>query len=135
MKILLDTNAYSAMVRGNRAIREFIVSAKWILLPAFVLGELEYGFRGGSRFTENHADLLKFLSMPGVRVVQTTPNTAWRYGELKDSLRKAGKPIPENDVWIGAMALEHDLPVLSLDGHFETLESFGVQRLKIQFES
>lgn len=131
MKILLDTNAYSAMVRGDRTIRNIVVSAQWILLPVFVLGELEYGFRGGNRFEKNHSDLLKFLSMPGVRVVQTTPNTSWRYGQLKDALRNAGKPVPENDVWIGAIALENNLPVLSLDGHFETLEAFGVHRLKI----
>ena len=94
-----------------------------------VVGELEAGFRGGNRYEANKKVLRSFLSEPNVRIVQTTLRTSELFGELKDSLRKAGTMIPIDDVWIGAMAKEYFAQVISYDHHFGFMLPLGVDWL------
>ena len=118
MKVLLDTSAYAALLRGHQLVLEVLRRAEIVAVPAVVLGELHSGFRAGNRWAENTAQLAQFLSKPSVRVLNVTEETALRYAEVDVYLRKKGRPIPRNDVWIAAVALEHGLQLLTLDDRF-----------------
>jgi tRNA(fMet)-specific endonuclease VapC len=85
------------------------------------------GFRAGNRWVENTAQLARFLSKPSVRVLNVTEETALRYAEVDVYLRKKGRPIPRNDVWIAAVALEHGLQLLTLDIHFREIPLLLIQ--------
>jgi tRNA(fMet)-specific endonuclease VapC len=125
MRILLDSNAYSAMVRGQIEVTDRIREAEEMLLSIVVMGELLYGFHNGSRYRENRRILDEFLTHPNVRVVTLTPTTAERFGEIFTSLRRKGRPIPTNDIWIAAQAIETDCGLLSSDPHFEAIEGLS----------
>jgi tRNA(fMet)-specific endonuclease VapC len=98
-----------------------------VAVSAVVLGELYGGFRAGNRWTENTTQLAQFLSKPSVRVLHVTEETALRYAEVDVYLRKKGRPIPRNDVWIAAVALEHGLQLLTLDAHFREIPLLLIQ--------
>jgi predicted nucleic acid-binding protein len=85
------------------------------------LGELHSGFRQGNRRAENEAGLAQFLSRSSVRVLELTADTALHYAEIDHYLRKRGRPIPRNDVWIAASALEHGLELLTTNEHFREI--------------
>lgn len=121
MKILLDTNAYSSFKRGNPEIVETVARAETILLPTIVLGELRSGFRAGKREAENLAELEAFLAGPRVHVHPLGEETAIFYAEVYVALRAAGKPIPSNDLWIAASALETGSILISSDAHFDNV--------------
>lgn len=127
MNVLLDTSAYSALRRGDQAILDVMRRSETVALPAVVLGELYSGFRAGNRWAENTAQLAQFLSKPSVRVVNVTGETALRYAEVDVYLRKKGRSIPRNDVWIAAVALEHGLHLLTLDVHFREIPLLLIQ--------
>lgn len=118
MSIVLDTNVYVAWQRGDARVVGHIQQAEQLLLPVTVLGELLGGFRGGTRLRQNVRALRQVLDVPGVRVLNVTLETADRYGRLMAILRRRGRPIPPNDAWIAAVALERRAPVLSFDRHF-----------------
>lgn len=120
MKILLDTNAYSDWRRSG-CWNETITTADEVLVPAIVLGELRYGFQGATRGVENETKLQYFLRDPVVRVVEVGEATSRSYAALKHYLRQAGTLIPENDIWIAAIAVEHLVPVVTSDTHFDAL--------------
>jgi len=92
--------------------------SRTVAIPVVVLGELYSGFRLGNRGAENEELLARFMIKPSVRVLNVTQETALRYAEVDVFLRKKGRPIPRNDVWIAALALEHGMHVLTLDMHF-----------------
>jgi predicted nucleic acid-binding protein len=121
VKVLLDTSAYSALRRGHQAVLEVMRRSETVAVSAVVLGELYSGFRAGDRWAENTAQLAQFLSKPSVRVLNVTEETALRYAEVDVYLRKKGRPIPRNDVWIAAVALEHGLQLLTLDDRFREI--------------
>ena len=127
MNVTLDTSAYSQMRRGNQAILDVVRRSETIALSAIVLGELHSGFRAGNRCAENIARLAEFLSKPSVRVLNVTEETALRYAEIDVYLRKRGRPIPRNDVWIAAVALEHGLQLVTLDVHFREIPLLLIQ--------
>lgn len=118
MKILLDTNAYSALRRGNETIAEFVRESDEVLLSVVVVGELLFGFRNGSRYEENAQALADFLSDPNVHLLPITWDTADSFGRISAELRKKGKPIPTNDIWIAAQAMEAGADLISVDPHF-----------------
>jgi len=120
MKIVLDTNAYSDWRRTGRW-NETIATASEVLIPAIVLGELRYGFQGAARGPANEANLQRFLADPVVRVLEVGDATSRSYAVLKHFLRKAGTPIPDNDVWISAISVEHLASLVTSDGHFDCL--------------
>lgn len=122
MKILVDTSAYSLFIRGNRQVVHLVRSAEEVLLSAIALGELMYGFRWGSHFESNAADLRSFLDNPFTSVVPVGPVTADRYSRIAAALRAAGRPIPTNDVWIAAHAMETGADLVSADRHFENID-------------
>ena len=127
MNVLLDTSAYSALCRGNQPILSVVQQSETIAVSAVVLGELHSGFRAGNRCKENMTQLTHFLSKPSVRVLNVTEETALRYAEVDVYLRERGRPIPRNDVWIAAAALEHGLQLLTLDVHFREIPLLLIQ--------
>ena len=120
-KILLDTNAYARLVAGEEQILDIICAADKVYMSIFVLGELYSGFRGGNRMRENNEILLRFLRKASVETIGGTSETAEIFGELKDSLRKAGTPVPINDIWIAAHAIEFGAVIVSYDKHFSKI--------------
>ena len=119
MRVVLDTNGYSAIARGSRALATLLESVDGIIVPAVVVGELMYGFLKGTRCAENEAGLNQFLEQSGVSFQPVTRGIAERYGYVKAALKTRGTPIPENDIWIAATALETGCRLLSYDGHFD----------------
>lgn len=95
-----------------------IQDAEIVGIPVVVLSELYSGFRQGTMWARNYELLTKLLSKPSVRTLPVTEATAMHYAEIDVYLRKNGKPIPRNDVWIAASAIEHGMQVLTLDAHF-----------------
>lgn len=122
MKLLLDTDAYSAMRRGDPHVEFHIREAAEITFSVIVLGELIFGFRNGSRYRANLNRLESFLHKPSVVVMPITSRVADRFGRVSTILRQKGKPIPTNDIWIAAHALELEATLLSFDRHFGVIE-------------
>lgn len=118
-RIFLDTSAYSAFMRGDPQIRHRISEASRIHLNPVVLGELRAGFLKGARPEENLAELARFLGSPRVEVVAVEEETAPRYAFILDSLRRAGAPIPTNDLWIAASVMQHGSVLVTTDPHFK----------------
>ncbi len=129
MRLLLDSNAYSLLMRGHEQTSGLIRRAEEILLSAIVVGELLYGFRRGSHFQQNLAGLRSLLDNPYVSFVEVGPVTADRYARIMKSLRAKGRPIPTNDIWIAAHAMETGADLVSADGHFEHVDGIVWTRL------
>ena len=125
MRVLLDSNAYSEFMRGNSHAGEIVRAAEEILISAIVLGEQLYGFRHGPRLGQNLAELRSFLERPYVSFLPVGPVTADRYARIMVSLRAKGRPIPTNDVWIAAHAMESGADLVSADRHFEHVEGIA----------
>ena len=117
-RILLDTNAYAGFMGGDERVLDVLTEADTVFLSVVVIGELEAGFRGGSRRSENRAQLKSFREKSTVRVLDVTAETAEVFGEIKHALRNAGTPIPLNDVWIAAQAIETGSVVVTYDTHY-----------------
>ena len=117
-RLLVDTSAYSAFMRGHPDVKDLIQGADTIYLTPIVLGELRAGFERGRKRLENERTLEQFLASPRARVVGLDEGTAERYATIYNVLRKAGTPIPINDVWIASSAMQHGLTIVTTDGHF-----------------
>ena len=116
--ILLDTNGYAAYLSGDARILDVLAVADKVRMSAVVLGELHAGFQGGSKTLENESRLKTFLAKPTVSPLDVNQETAEIFGELKFRLKRAGTPVPINDIWIGAHALETGSVLVSYDKHF-----------------
>ena len=125
MKLLLDSNAYSHLKRGHPRVAELVRMAEEVLLSAVVIGELFYGFRKGSRTEQNVRELYAFLDSPYVTFVPVSLVTADRYARITTSLRAKGRPIPSNDIWIAAHAMETGADLISSDRHFEEVDGLA----------
>lgn len=117
--IIIDTSAYSRFLGGDESVLEMLAVAETVYLSTIVLGELLAGFRGGSKLQENRAQLSDFLHKPTVRALEVSTETAEVFGLVKDTLKRAGTPIPINDVWIAAQAIETGSVIASFDEHFK----------------
>ena len=118
MKLLLDTNAYVDLMLGRPEVGDRIRRSERIYLSAVVAGELIFGFRNGRRYESNMRMLEEFLANPYVEFLPVTMTTADRFGRISGELRRKGKPIPTNDIWIAAHAMESGAELLSSDVHF-----------------
>jgi len=129
VRLLLDTNAYSALKRGHPAAADLVRRSEEVLFSTVVAGELLYGFRCGNRFERNRQELDEFIASPFVKVVPVTMATADRFGRVAAALRKRGTPIPVNDIWVAAQALETGAELLSFDRHYEAIDGLAWRRL------
>ena len=118
MRVMLDSGAYPAFLRGNQDIGELVRSAEQVLMSAVVVAELLYGFRQGPSPDRNLAQLREVLGSPYVEFVSVGPITADRCSRIMSSLKAKATPIPINDVWIAAHAMETGADLLSADRHF-----------------
>jgi len=125
MKLLLDTNAYSALMRGHRDVVGRVRDARRVILSPVVIGELLLGFRLGRRFEENAARLEAFRDQPFVETLPLTATTADRFARLAAALRAKGRPIPTNDLWIAAQVVETGADLLSADAHFGAIDGLA----------
>jgi tRNA(fMet)-specific endonuclease VapC len=125
VKVLLDTNAYSALKRGVDTVVRRVTRAETVFLSTVVAGELLAGFRQGTRLRKNLAELEAFIENPHVRVVPVSLVTADRFGRIAAALRAKGRPIPTNDIWIAAQAMETGADLLSFDAHFVEVDGLA----------
>jgi len=121
-KILLDTNAYSHLLLGNKEILNVLGKSEIVYMSVFVLGELYSGFLGGSKVKENNRILENFLSQPAVKILNATSETAEIFGYIKNRLKQKGTPIPINDVWIAAHCMETGSMLVTSDKHFKLID-------------
>lgn len=128
-RILLDTNAYTALMAGDSRIADLLVASEAILLSPVVIGELLEGFLGGSRNLENRRILDQFRAKPRTVSVPITDATAEWFADIKRSLRRQGRPIPINDVWIAASCMEHGARLLSFDSYFDGVDGLLLCKL------
>jgi predicted nucleic acid-binding protein len=112
-RVILDTSTYSAFMRGNSEIKRVLQEAESVHFNAVILGELLSGFAQGRYLTRNRAELRKFLQSPRVAVLGMGADTAETYAVILSSLKAQGTPIPTNDVWIAATAMEYGQRSLS----------------------
>lgn len=131
MRLLLDTNAYTALRLGHGEVSERVQQSEKVLLSVVVAGELFYGFRNGSRYEENADALRIFLEDPNVTVVHLTWRAAELFGRISAALRKQGTPLPINDIWLAAQAMEAHATLLSADRHFAKID--GLSWLSFSF--
>ena len=122
MRVLLDTSAYSRLERGDEAVAEIVRRADEVLFSAIVVGELLIGFRGGGYFQRNLDTLQSFLDSQYVRIINVGMTTADRYSRIAATLKMKGRPIPTNDMWIAAHAMETGADLVSADKHFEQVD-------------
>ena len=126
--ILLDTNAYVAFKKGFSDALEIVQRANRLALGSIIIGELLAGFAVGSRETKNRAELEQFLTSNRVYVLVVDEGTATYYATIYRSLRSKGCPIPTNDMWIAALALQHGYSLFSYDGHFQHVDALRVSK-------
>ena len=130
MKRLLDTNAYVELRKGNAEVANLVRNAEQLVFSMVVVGELLFGFRNGNRYEKNLASLDDFLTQPWVTLQLVTRTTADRFGRIAAALRKAGTPIPTNDVWIAAHAFETGAELITFDRHFDEVRGLPVTTLR-----
>ena len=117
--LLIDTNIYTHALAGDPETIDILRYAKKIAICSISIGELLSSFRGGTREKENRKELEEFLDTPRVQIHGIDEDTAEFYAEILTSLRKKGRPIPTNDIWIASVALQHGLKLFSKDHHFK----------------
>lgn len=130
-RVMFDTSAYSAFMRGHPEIKQAVQEADAIYLNPIVLGELEAGFLRGSRIRKNKRELDAFMASPRVGILPIDEATSVRYAVILDSLWRAGTPIPTNDMWIAATAMEYGLQVLTTDDHYLKVVQIVVQHVEV----
>ena len=117
--MILDTSALSAFADGDPALGEILRRQTRAVIPVIVLGEFRYGIAGSRHRTSYEAWLDSQLAR--FDVLDVTRETAITYAALRVALRRSGHPIPANDAWVAALALQHRMPVLSRDRHFDAV--------------
>lgn len=118
---LIDTNFYIGIVQGDSHAKNVMRNAKEVLICPIVIGELLYGFKNGRREEMNIEQLDKFFGLPSVQSVPLTEKTAEFFALVIHELKKAGTPVPTNDIWIAACAMEHGCAVATFDNHFKKI--------------
>jgi len=123
--VILDTNGLSALADGDSTLEPVLRKAAEVALPVIVLGEFRYGVRQ-SRERQHYEQWLT-ESLGNFRILDVDEATAASYATVRMELKKAGTPIPSNDVWIAALCRQHSLFLLSRDRHFDLV--VGIRRI------
>jgi tRNA(fMet)-specific endonuclease VapC len=119
VRVALDTNRLTDLFQGDAELADRLGECDEIWIPLIVLAEIKAGFYGGSQQHRNELLLQSFLAKPTVGILLPARQTAEHYARLFVQLKRAGTPIPDNDIWIAALALEHDLLLITRNRHFE----------------
>lgn len=126
MKIAIDTNAYVDFFKDVKSRVHLFREATEIYLPFVVLGELRAGFMSGKKSRKNERGLGAFLNSPRVTVLYAEEETTHRYAQVFSQLKSQGMPIPTNDIWITAICLQNNLPLVTSDKHFESIPQLRI---------
>ncbi len=118
VKLLLDTNAYSSLGKGDQKIKRLLEEADFVYLSIVVMAELYAGFKLGNREASNREYLSAFSKRANLEIIPVSIETADIYAEIFSELKNKGKPIPTNDIWIAAQAIETGSKLLTYDLHF-----------------
>ena len=122
-RLLLDTNAVIALLSGDKDVQLLLADSPEVFLPVVALGELLFGAQKSSRPADNLRRVEEFTA--AVSLLPCDRQTAHSYAILKAQLRTAGKPIPENDLWVAATAHQHRLTLLTRDAHFAAVNGLA----------
>jgi predicted nucleic acid-binding protein len=117
----MDTNRLTDLFQGDRALAQRLGACEEVWIPLVVLAEIKAGFYGGAQQRHNETLLHRLLAKTTVGVLLPSRETAEHYARLFVQLKRAGTPIPDNDLWIAALALEHDLLLITRDQHFQRI--------------
>lgn len=120
-RYLLDTNIIIGLFADEVAVKNRLAQADEIFVPSIAVGQLYYGARKSGRSKENLERIEEFAA--NNTVLGCDVQTARHYGEVKQQLRLKGRPLPENDIWIAALALQYDLTLVTRDAHFKEIEN------------
>ncbi len=123
-RYLLDTSVIIDLFGADEKIKKNLAEAAEVFVPSIAVGELYYGAHKAGRPQENLAQVDEFVA--NSVVLSCDAETARRYGESKNALRAKGRPLPENDIWIAAIALQHDLTLATRDAHFNEVQNLQV---------
>jgi tRNA(fMet)-specific endonuclease VapC len=121
MRVALDTNRLTDLFQGDMELAKWLGLCDEVWIPLFVLGEIQAGFHGGTQRHRNEILLHQLLGKATVQVLLPSAETAEQYARLFVQLKRAGTPIPNNDLWIAALVLEHRLLLVTRDRHFENV--------------
>jgi len=122
--LLLDTNAVIALLSGDPSLASTLAGAD-LFVPIIVIGELYYGAYKSTRVSENLVRLKEFAKAN--TVLGCNEATADHYGQVQNALRAKGRPIPQNDVWIAAIAVQNDMTLVTRDAHFGAVDGLALQ--------
>ena len=125
-RYLLDTNIVIALFAKDPSVQDRIKDATEVFVPATVLGELYYGAQKSKHVQENLERINNFAK--DNVVISCTTETAKQYGEIKSLLRKKGRPIPDNDIWIAAISRQYSFTLVSRDVHFNEIDDLSIER-------
>lgn len=123
-KVLLDTTIVIRLLNDNQRVQSRIVHFE-IYLPCIVVGELAFGANKSGRVQHNLDRLEEFVAKS--TLLDVGLETARIYGQIKQSLLAKGRPIPDNDLWIASLAIQHQLPVVTYDAHFAEITGLIVE--------
>ena len=121
MRVAIDTNRLTDLLQGDARLAERLGACDEVWVPLVVLGEIKAGLHGGTQRHRNEALLQRFLAKATVSVLLPGRETAEHYARIFVQLKRAGTPVPDNDLWIAALALEHDLTLITRDRHFDRI--------------
>jgi predicted nucleic acid-binding protein len=121
-RILMDTNAYAAFKRNASDAVNTLRTVEYIGVNIIVLGELLCGFKAGNKELKNRQELEQFLDSPRVNLIQLDEETAEFYAKVHWDLKRKGKPIPTNDLWVASSAMRHGLTLFTYDEHFDNID-------------
>ncbi len=131
MKSVIDTNFYCLCNTGHEKALSVLEEGSSLFIPVIVYGELYYGFKHGRRFHENMKQLEKFIHEFQVEIITVTTDVARKFGDIYAQLRKKGRPIPTNDIWIAACCLDRGGVLLTADRHFSEILGLEYQMVDI----
>ena len=127
MRIALDTNRLTDLFQGDAALAAFLGTCDEVWIPFVVLAEMKAGFYGSTRQTQNEALRAHLLARETVAILFASRETTEQYARLFVQLKRAGTPVPDNDLWIAPVAIEHDLTLATRDRHFDKLPQLGAR--------
>jgi tRNA(fMet)-specific endonuclease VapC len=118
VRVALDTNRLTDLFQGDAKLADLLGECDEVWVPLIVLAEIKAGFYGGSQQHRNQNLLQSFLARPTAGILLPDRETGEHYARLFVQLKRAGTPVPDNDLWIAALALQHDLQLITRDKHF-----------------
>ena len=129
-RILIDTNIYTGFKRDDPVIVGTFQHLDFIGINITVLAELYAGFKGGNKELKNRLELEDFMNSSRVHFINHDIDTADFYAQIFNNLKEKGKPIPTNDIWVAASAMQNGLALFSLDRHFSNIDGLIFKTLE-----